>query len=130
MVRIEVWSDDVEVVSGVSRTHGDPYSFKRQSAFVVCPSRSPGKGLVPHTFRFRVADPGYPDPYPPGVYTLAPESLCVLPPFAKLGVRSSVRLVPVGPLPDVPDAAVLAAMKRRAKLQEKAAATARNSPAA
>lgn len=72
MIKIEIQSADVKVKSGISARTGKPYSIPEQQGFAFTYSRD-GK---PNSYPVKVAIVLGEDqqPYPPGVYQLAPES--------------------------------------------------------
>ena len=75
MIKIEIQSAEVKVKSGTSARTGKPYNIREQAGFAFTHSRD-GK---PNSDPVKVAIVLGKDqqPYPPGVYQLAPESFYI-----------------------------------------------------
>lgn len=73
MIKIEIQSAEVKTKSGNSARTGKPYSIREQTGFAFTHSRD-GK-LNPYPVKVSITLGDDQQPYAPGVYQLAPESL-------------------------------------------------------
>ncbi len=88
MLKIEVQAAEVNVKQGTSVKTGKPYSIREQDAWAYCYDQQ-GRPH-PHPMRMRVTLEDNQQPYAPGIYTLAPESLYV-DKFGQLAIRAKLR---------------------------------------
>lgn len=75
MIRIEVRSNEVRTVSGVSKKNNKPYTIRDQEAY----ASTFDKQGQPHPYPERISiqlDDGQ-EPYQPGIYQLSPTSIFV-----------------------------------------------------
>lgn len=73
MIKIEIKSTDINTKSGVSGKTGKPYTIREQSGYAHTHDRD-GK-LFEYPVQMKVSLQDGSQPYAPGFYTLAPESL-------------------------------------------------------
>ncbi len=70
MLRIEIVSAEFELIEGVSKKTGNPYSFRKQKGYLHQPGQK-----YPEGFDFTLEDDQ--PPYQAGNYTLAPNAVSV-----------------------------------------------------
>jgi len=73
MIKIEVKSDEIAVKQGTSKRTGNAYQMREQSAWAFFLDRNGNPQPYPQQVRLMLDDGQF--PYPPGTYTLSPESL-------------------------------------------------------
>jgi hypothetical protein len=73
MIKIEITTAEVRTKAGVSARTGKPYNIREQDGYAHTHDRQ-GK-LNPYPVRLAISLGDDQPPYPPGIYTLLPESL-------------------------------------------------------
>jgi hypothetical protein len=73
MIKIEITSAEVRTKNGTSARTGKPYSIREQDGYAHTYDRSGKPNHYPVRLSISLGDE--PQPYPPGVYSLLPDSL-------------------------------------------------------